>query len=111
MNNWLIIGLLAGIAADVLYFSASAGNFIGMMLASLASFPLFVAGLGWGAAAAAVGAGVLLVGYALLLGPASGAGAALAIGAGPVLVSWLALQNRIKDPDVVAVVANGKHPL
>jgi hypothetical protein len=94
MNNWLIIGLLAGIAAGVLYFSASAGNFIGMMLASLASFPLFVAGLGWGAAAAAVGAGVLLVGYALLLGPASGAGAALAIGAGPVLVSWLALQNR-----------------
>jgi hypothetical protein len=48
MNNWLVIGILAGIASGVLYFSAAAGNLAGMMLASFASFPLFVAGLGWG---------------------------------------------------------------
>lgn len=94
MNNWLIIGLLAGIASGVLYFSASAGNFAGMMLASFASFPLFVAGLGWGLSTVLLGVGVLLVIYVVLLGLSSGAGATLAIGAAPVLVTWLALQNR-----------------
>lgn len=94
MNNWLIIGLLAGIASGVLYFSASAGNFAGMMLASFASFPLFVAGLGWGLATVLLGVGVLLAGYVAILGLSSGVGAALAIGAAPIMVTWLALQNR-----------------
>jgi hypothetical protein len=65
MNNWLVIGILAGIASGVLYFSAAAGNVVGMMLASFASFPLFVAGLGWGMPTVLLGVGVLLAGYAL----------------------------------------------
>ena len=64
MNNWLVIGILAGIASGVLYFSAAAGNLAGMMLASFASFPLFVAGLGWGIPTVLLGVCVLLVGFA-----------------------------------------------
>jgi len=94
MNNWLVIGILAGIASGVLYFSAAAGNVVGMMLASFASFPLFVAGLGWGPPTVLLGVGVLLVGYAFTLGINAGFGASLAIGAAPILVTWLALQNR-----------------
>jgi hypothetical protein len=94
MNNWLVIGILAGIASGVLYFSAAAGNVVGMMLASFASFPLFVAGLGWGLPTVLLGVGVLLVGYAFTLGINAGFGASLAIGAAPILVTWLALQNR-----------------
>ncbi len=105
MNNWIIIGILAGIASGVLYASASAGNFAGMMLASLASFPLFVAGLGWGAATVLLGVIVLGVGYIAVLGPSSGVGAALAIGAAPLMVTWLALQSR---PAAAATSAEGE---
>jgi hypothetical protein len=94
MNNWLVIGILAGIASGVLYFSAAAGNLAGMMLASFASFPLFVAGLGWGMPTVLLGVGVLLVGYAFGISLKAGFGAALALGAAPILVTWLALQNR-----------------
>jgi hypothetical protein len=94
MNHWLVIGILAGIASGVLYFSAAAGNLAGMMLASFASFPLFVAGLGWGMPTVLLGVGVLLAGYALGISLKAGFGAALALGAAPILVTWLALQNR-----------------
>ena len=94
LNNWVIIGILAGIASGVLYASATAGNFAGMMMASFASFPLFVAGLGWGLATVLLGAGLVLVGYVGMLGIANGIGATLAIGAAPIMVTWLALQNR-----------------
>lgn len=109
MNNWLIIGLLAGIVSGVLYFSASAGNFAGMMLATLASFPLFVAGLGWGLASVLAGAAALLAGYMALLGLTSGIGATLAIGAAPAMVTWLALQNRpaAATPSAEGEVADG----
>ena len=97
MNNWIIIGILAGIASGVLYASASAGNFAGMMLASLASFPLFVAGLGWGVVTVLLGLAVLGAGYVFILGPGNGLGATLAIGAAPLMATWLALQNRPAD--------------
>lgn len=94
MNNWIIIGVIAGLAAGLLYAGGSTGNVTGVLLVYLASFPLFIAGLGWGAMTAALGAVVMIVGHLLGFGWKAGFYAALSAGIAPVVLSHLALQNR-----------------
>ncbi|MEM7634991.1 MAG: DUF2232 domain-containing protein [Pseudomonadota bacterium] len=93
-NNWIVIGVIAGLTAGLLQAGGSSGNLIGVFLVYLASFPLFLAGLGWGALTAALGAGVMIIGHLLGFGPKAAFFAALSAGIAPVVLSHLALQNR-----------------
>ncbi len=72
MNSSLLIGLGAGLASAVLFLSPAAGSLLAMLLFFLVALPGFLAGLGWGARAAAVagltGAGVV----AIAVGPVAG---------------------------------------
>ncbi len=94
MNNWIVIGVIAGLTAGLLQAGGSSGNAIGLFLIYLASFPLFVAGLGWGAVTAALGAVVMVVGYLVVFGWKAAFFVALSAGIAPVALSHLALQNR-----------------
>lgn len=93
-NNWIVIGVIAGLTAGLLHAGGSSGNAIGLLLIYLASFPLFVAGLGWGAITAALGALVMVIGYLIVFGWKAAFFVALSAGIAPVVLSHLALQNR-----------------
>lgn len=94
MNNWIVVGVIAGLTAGLLQAGGSSGNAIGLFLIYLAPFPLFVAGLGWGALTAALGAAVMVAGYLVLFGWKAAFFVALSAGIAPVALSYLALQNR-----------------
>jgi len=94
MNNWIVIGVIAGIAAGLLQAGGSTGNLFGMFFIYFASLPLFIAGLGWGAVTAALGAVVMTTGYLVVFGWKAGLAIGLSAGVAPVLLSWLALKNR-----------------
>lgn len=94
MNNWIVVGIIAGLTAGLLQAGGSSGNAVGLMMIYLASFPLFVAGLGWGAITAALGALVMVVGYLIGFGWKAAFFVALSAGVAPVVLSHLALQNR-----------------
>ncbi len=94
MNNWIVIGVIAGLTAGLLQAGGSSGNAMGLFLIYLASFPLFVAGLGWGAVTAALGAVVMVVGYLVVFGWKAAFFVALSAGIAPIALSHLALQNR-----------------
>lgn len=73
MPPFVLIGLAAGIASAVLFASATAGNPAGrLLLFFLAPLPGFLAGLGWGAAAAAISAAAASLACAVILSPMSG---------------------------------------
>lgn len=93
-NNWIVIGVIAGLTAGLLQAGGSMGNAVGLMMIYLAPFPLFVAGLGWGAITAALGALVMTVGYLIGFGWKAAFFVALSAGIAPVVLSHLALQNR-----------------
>lgn len=94
MNNWIVIGVIAGLTAGLLQAGGSSGNALGLFLIYLASFPLFVAGLGWGAVTAALGAVIMVVGYLVIFGWKAAFFVALSAGVAPIALSYLALQNR-----------------
>lgn len=58
MTGQLLLGLLSGLAAALLYASALTGSALAVFLFYLAPLPLLLAGLGWGWPAAAVAAAV-----------------------------------------------------
>lgn len=94
MNNWIVIGVIAGIAAGLLQAGGGSGNAIGLFLVYFAAFPLFIAGLGWGAVTAALGAAVMTIGFLIIFGWKASLAVGLSAGTAPVLLSWLALKNR-----------------
>ena len=68
MPIFILIGLAAGLASAALLASATFGGMGGrLLLYFLAPLPAFLAGLGWGAASAAVAAVATALGAALLL--------------------------------------------
>lgn len=88
------VGLIAGLASAVLYAAASGGASIALVLAYVAPLPIFVAGLGWGMAAALVGglAGLVTIAAA---GGISSAVVYFGVAAlGPLWLTRLALMSR-----------------
>jgi hypothetical protein len=95
MPPFILIGTAAGIASAILLVSATMGGFGGrLLLYFLAPLPAFLAGLGWGSAAAGVAAVATTLGCALLLG-AKSAGVVLLTQAIPIaILCYLAQLNR-----------------
>ena len=95
MRYGLIIGLGAGLASALLFYSAARGSpLLGTMLVLLTPLPSMLAGLGWGWLPAALGA---LAGSALMAAVASlpfAVGYFLALGAPVALVAYLAYLSR-----------------
>jgi hypothetical protein len=96
MPTYLPIGLGAGLAAAVLFASASTGSLLTrFLLFFLAPLPAFLAGLGWGwlAALTASIAGTLVIG--LVTSPGIALVYGLSQGAPVVLLCYLAYLNRV----------------
>lgn len=94
MATFLLIGAGAGLVAAALFASAATGTALAGILFYLAPLAVCLAGLGWGAAAAAVAALTGTVVVAATIGPAIGAIFALAIGAPMAVLCYLALLSR-----------------
>jgi len=97
-----IIGAGSGVVSAALFASAATSTAIAAILFYLAPLPLGLAGLGWGASAAAIAAlvGALLI--ALVLGPDPAGAFALTAGVPIALLTYLALLSR-----PIAVQADG----
>lgn len=103
MPPFILVGLAAGLAAAVLFASASAGGMTGrVVLFFLAPLPCYLAGLGWGSAAAAIAATSSALGASLMLGLRTGAVYFLSQGIPLVVLCHLALLNRTASASVVA---------
>jgi len=100
MPPHLIIGIGSGLVSAALFASAAAGSPIAAMLFYLAPLPLYLAGLGWGGAAALMSAlsGTIIV--VVTLGPVTAAAFAVSIAAPAALLTYLALLSRTaKTPE------------
>jgi hypothetical protein len=97
-----IIGAGSGIVSAALFASAATSTAIAAILFYLVPLPLGLAGLGWGASAAAIAAlvGALLI--ALVLGPDPAGAFVLTAGMPIALLTYLALLSR-----PIAVQADG----
>ncbi|MEM7565748.1 MAG: DUF2232 domain-containing protein [Pseudomonadota bacterium] len=95
MTKPLIIAIVAGLAAALLYLSVATGSVLSVLLFYLAPLPLFVAGLGWGLPVGIV-AMLVATGAALILGPLPSFTFLLTIGA-PTL--WLIRLALLARPD------------
>ena len=95
MRYGLIIGLGAGLASAMLFYSAARGSpLLGTVLVLLTPLPSMLAGLGWGWLPAALGA---FAGSALMAGVASlpfAVGYFLALGAPVAMAAYLAYLSR-----------------
>ncbi len=92
---FILVGLAAGFATALLFASASAGGMTGrVLLFFLAPLPCYLAGLGWGSAAAALAAVSSAVGASLVLGVRTGAVFFLSQGIPLMVLCHLALLNR-----------------
>jgi hypothetical protein len=100
MRYGLIIGLGAGLASAVLFYSAARGSpLLGTVLVLLTPLPSMLAGLGWGWLPAALGA---LAGSALMAVVASvpfAIGYFLALGAPVAMAAYLAYLSRPHPTD------------
>ncbi len=95
MPPFILVGLAAGFATAVLFASASAGGMTGrVLLFFLAPLPCYLAGLGWGSAAAALAAVSSAVGASFVLGARTGAVFFLSQGIPLMVLCHLALLNR-----------------
>ncbi len=97
MYTYLLAGVIAGIAASVLYISGTVGSSLSLLLYFLAPLPLFIAGLGWGAVAAATGAVAGAVVCILVAGPLGGILFLASIGIIPTILSHYALLSQPAD--------------
>ncbi|MGB7205479.1 MAG: DUF2232 domain-containing protein [Anderseniella sp.] len=94
MNNWIVIGIIAGLVAGLLQAGGGTGNSLAALLVFLAPLPLFIAGLGWGAVTAALATLVMAIGFLVGFGWQQALVVILSSGLAPVALSWLALKNR-----------------
>jgi hypothetical protein len=95
MNFGYIIGLGAGVASAVLFYSAARGApLLGTLLVLLTPLPSLLAGLGWGWLPAALGALAGAALMAVVASPLFAAGYFLALGAPVALAAYLAYLSR-----------------
>lgn len=108
MPPFILIGLAAGLASAVLFASATMGNPAGrILLFFLAPLPAFLAGLGWGASAAAISAVSASLGLAALIGPKSGFVLLLSQGIPVAVLCYLAQLNRTLPAPPVQGTSSG----
>ena len=102
MRTQLIIGAGAGLISATLFASAATATPVGILLLYLTPLPLYLAGLGWGSAAALLAAlvGTMLAGATL--GPGIAVTFALAAGGPAAFFSHLALLSRPASAQPVA---------
>src|SRR5690606_16029253 len=94
MTNHLLIGAGSGLVTALLYSSVMTLSPLSMMLFYLAPLPLFIAGLGWGAYAAAAGALAGTLAISVVLGLITGLLFLVSEALPPVVLSYLALLSR-----------------
>ncbi len=94
MQNWIFIGLGAGLAAVALHATVVTGSPFSLILFYLAPLPLFLAGLGWGAVTAAAGGLVGSLVLSATIGIKPGIFFVISTAIAPVVLSHLALKNR-----------------
>ncbi|HVY43603.1 MAG TPA: DUF2232 domain-containing protein [Hyphomicrobiaceae bacterium] len=108
MPAFVLIGLGGGLASAVLFASAAAGSGAArMLLYLLAPLPSFLAGLGWGSAAAGVSAVAGAVGISLTLGLKAALLFFLTQAAPVAIVCHLALLSRPLLQPTMAAPAQG----
>ncbi len=99
MYSYLLTGIAAGVASSLLYLSGSIGTSLSIFLYFLAPLPLFITGLGWGAASAAVGAAIGVVIATAIAGLTGGLVFFVSVGFIPVVLCYYALMSRARDDD------------
>jgi len=72
MRSILPLGILAGLATALLLAAIQTGSILAIPLFMLAALPLALAGLSWGAYAAAIGAATASIAWGVFAGPQSG---------------------------------------
>ncbi|WP_137392458.1 DUF2232 domain-containing protein [Rhodoligotrophos defluvii] len=94
MQSTILVGIGAGLAAAALYSTVISYSLLAIVLLYLAPLPLFIAGLGWGAVTAGIGAltGTATMAFAAGLRP--GLLFLLSVGIAPTLISYVALLSR-----------------
>ena len=97
IGSTLITGIVAGIAAAILFSAAGAGSMLSLALFYVATLPLFIVGLGWGwsASVAAIIAGCTTI--SLISGPTAGFMFLLAFALPSGWLCYLALLYRDAD--------------
>jgi len=99
MPQFIPIGVAAGLATALLFASASAGGMTGrFILFFLAPLPCYLAGLGWGTAAAGIAAVASAVATSLLLGVKTGLVFFVSQGIPLIVLCRLVLLNRAVAP-------------
>jgi hypothetical protein len=93
-SNWILIAIMAGLAAALLHASFVALTPLSFLLFYLAPLPLFLIGLGYGWMAALIGAAASAGALTLIWGVSMGLFFLLSTAAGPIVLSRLALINR-----------------
>ena len=99
MYSYLLTGIAAGVASSLLYVSGSIGTSLSIFLYFLAPLPLFITGLGWGAASAAAGAAIGVVIATAIAGLTGGLVFFASVGFIPVVLCYYALMSRARDDD------------
>lgn len=94
MNATLLIAIACGLASALMYVSLAGQSFIAFVLFMLAPLPLFIAGLGWGAYAAALAAATGGAIISAVLGGWTAINFTLMTAAAPIILSHLALLSR-----------------
>lgn len=94
MGQQIVIALVAGFAAALVYSAANTGTPVALMLFYVATLPLFISGLGWGWVTAGLAAIAGAVAVMFTLGPLGSLIFTLAIGAPAAWLSYLANLSR-----------------
>jgi hypothetical protein len=98
MPTAIVIGVGAGLASTLLFYSAARGSpLLGMLLFVLTPLPSVIAALGWRWLSAAVAGLVGSIVMAFLAGPAFAFGHFLALGLPTVLIAHLVYLSRAQD--------------
>jgi len=93
-THWIIIAIMAGLAAAALHASIVMLTPLSAILFYLAPLPLFIAGLSYGPMTAAIGAAAGAAALAGFWGPKAGLFFVISSALGPVILCRLALINR-----------------
>ncbi|MGI9484029.1 MAG: DUF2232 domain-containing protein [Hyphomicrobiales bacterium] len=94
MAIYILIGIIAGLAAAALYATVVTGAAIALLLFYIAPLPLFIVGLGWGAVSAFAGGIAGSLALSVAVDPKLGGVFAITVALAPVVLSHLALKSR-----------------
>jgi hypothetical protein len=98
MQNAILIGIGAGLASAALYSTVVSYSLLAFILLYLAPLPLFIAGFGWGAVTAGIGAIAGSLAIMIATGFKPGLLFFLSVGLSPILISHLAQLSRPVPP-------------